>query len=99
MHDRRVGDVEDRPHVKVDEVDDAAPGLPDDPVDDVAESAPEDQPERDRGGVHPRSCAPTRGSDRRSTMRRDEEEAGEALEETERAARVEVQAQATGRHR
>src|SRR3954470_16261920 len=53
--DRDVGDVEDGPPLRVDEVDDATAEEPvtaaDETVDDVADGAPEDEPERDRSGL------------------------------------------------
>ena len=64
QHDRRVGEVEDRPvaSADADPVDDVtAPdaGRPEDPVDQVAERAAEEQPERDRPADRAAAgCAP-----------------------------------------
>src|SRR6266516_50507 len=50
-HARAVGQVEDRPHVEVDEIDHAArhPGTPNDAVGEIAERTTQNKPERKAG--------------------------------------------------
>src|SRR5664279_2663817 len=83
-HDRRVGEVEDRPvgpvgaeeADPVDDVSSSEPGRAEDAVDEVAERATEHQAERDRpaGRAHPAGSAQDHGHHRERDDREDHRE-------------------------